>query len=484
MSRNSNKLVPVILSGGSGTRLWPVSRRLYPKQFHSFSDNGSLLQQTTERALQLCGERNTDVVVVCNEAHRFIVKEQLAEIGVTAPRLLLEPVPRNTAPAVAVAAFYLAADDPGTIMLVLPSDHIITDLDEFSRCVDTAVDLAARDYLVTFGITATRPETGYGYIHRGAELTDQSGSRAYSVTAFVEKPDVETAVRYLDSGEYFWNSGMFALKAGTYLRELEALTPAIYRHARDAVDKRDENGVFALINSEDFAACPADSIDYAIMENTQHAAVVPFSGGWSDVGSWGGVAGAIAPDEQENVISGDVVTVDVKNSVIISKDRLISAVGIKDTVVVETDDAVLVVNKAADQQVKQLVDDLRASKRQEAETHTKVYRPWGSYQCLDCGERFQVKRLVIKPGASISLQLHNHRSEHWVVVTGTATVTRDTEVFEMHTNESTYIPAGTMHKLENKSDTDLEIVEVQTGEYLGEDDIVRFSDQYGRVNEN
>jgi len=470
-------IVPVVLSGGFGSRLWPVSRRLFPKQFHALTGDRTLLVSTVSRAIAATGNRQP--LIVCNNEHRFVVAEQLQQtLSENAP-ILLEPVARNTAPAVAAAGFYLERNQPGATMLVLPSDHLIEDENAFAQSVARATRIAARGYLVTFGIVPSRAETGYGYILRGP-LLDDGPDPAFVMERFVEKPDAATAEKYVRDGHYFWNSGMFVLPVELFLEELRKYEPGVYECAKQAVAGAARDGEFLRLDEAALQACPVKSVDYAVMERTRRAAVVAFDGQWSDVGSWSSIAKIEQPDSNGNVAIGDVVTHMSENTYVKSENRLVAAVGIRNTIVVATDDAVLVLGKNADQDVKTLVNRLVEQKRSEIESHTTVYRPWGSFQNLDRGERFQVKRLIIKPGASISLQKHNKRSEHWVVVKGVATVTRGDEIFELQTNQSTYIPLGTRHKLENRAADDLEIVEIQTGHYLGEDDIERFEDQYGR----
>ena len=473
-------LIPVILSGGSGTRLWPLSRELYPKQLLPLVGRGTMLQETLARL-----EGVPDVaapLVVCNESHRFLVAEQLLERGTQAQAILLEPVGRNTAPAVAVAAMAAVADAPPgksqgePILLILPADHVIRDVHAFQAAVAAGRKAAEAGKLVTFGVVPTKPETGYGYIRRSAEAT----GTAFAIAQFVEKPDLATAQRYVESGEYFWNSGMFMFRAATVLEELRRHAPAIYEACAQAytVAKRDLD--FTRLPAKEFAACPSDSFDYAVMEKTQHGVVVPLDAGWSDVGSWSALHEAIAGDERGNVRIGDVLTVDAAGCYLQSTSRLVAAVGLEDHVVVETKDAVLVAPKSRVQDVKELVAQLKKQGRYETSLHREVFRPWGSYDSIDNGERFQVKRLTVKRGATLSLQMHHHRAEHWIVVAGTARITRGEETFLLEENQSTYIPLGTKHRIENPGKIPLHIIEVQSGTYLGEDDIVRFEDRYGR----
>ena len=467
-------MIPVILSGGSGTRLWPLSRSQYPKQFLPLVTDNTMLQETLSRL-----EGLPDIqppIVVCNEDHRFMVAEQLREQGIEAQAILLEPVGRNTAPAVAMAA--LAAESEDELLLVLAADHVITDIAAFHQAIGQAAAAAGRGRLVTFGIVPTGPETGYGYIRRG-ETRDQDG--CYGVEAFVEKPDLKTATRYLAGDDYYWNSGMFVFSAGRYLRELERHRPDILEACREAHRGAEVSPDFVRLQRQAFIDCPADSIDYAVMEKTDQAVVVPLDAGWSDVGSWSALWEVAHKDGQGNSLKGDVLSVDTRDSYIQSENKLVAAVGLNDMVVVETDDAVMVAPKARVQEVKQIVEQLKAAGRSESELHRKVYRPWGFYDSIDLGERHQAKRIVVNPGAKLSLQMHHHRAEHWIVVKGTASVTRGEETLLLSENQSTYIPIGTTHSLENPGVIPLEMVEVQTGSYLGEDDIVRFDDLYGRV---
>lgn len=472
-------LIPVILSGGSGTRLWPLSRELYPKQLLSLVGKGTMLQETLARleGIELEGGVGQPIVV-CNENHRFLVAEQLRATAVGAQAILLEPIGRNTAPAVAVAALVAAqsggsADDP--VLLVLPADHVIRNIKAFQAAVAIGHDAALKGSLVTFGIVPHMPETGFGYIRRG----DGPGP-SYAVRQFVEKPDRETAQRYVDSGDYFWNSGMFMFRASTFLDELKTHAGAIHAACSTAIAAATRDLDFTRLPLKEFGDCPSDSIDYALMEKTTRAVVVPLDAGWSDVGSWSALHDAIPGDEFDNVKIGDVLTAESEGCYLQSTSRLVAVVGLKDHVVVETKDAVLVAPKDRVQDVKLLVNELKAQGRYETSLHRQVYRPWGSYDSIDAGERFQVKRLVVKPGATLSLQLHHHRAEHWVVVSGTARITRGDEVFLLEENQSTYIPVGAKHRIENPGKIPLHIIEVQSGTYLGEDDIVRFEDKYGR----
>jgi mannose-1-phosphate guanylyltransferase/mannose-6-phosphate isomerase len=468
-------LVPVILSGGSGTRLWPLSRELYPKQLLPLVAERTMLQETVARTAGLPGLGAP--IVVCNENHRFMVAEQLRELDAAPQAIVLEPVGRNTAPAAAIAALVASGgappDDP--LLLVLPADHVIRDVAAFQEAVRLGQAAAETGSLVTFGVVADRVETGYGYIRRARDP-----GPVFRVAEFVEKPDAATARRYLESGEYYWNSGMFMFRASVYLAELARHAPAMLAACRAALAAAGRDLDFLRLPAQEFSACPADSIDYAVMEKTDLAVVVPLAAGWSDVGSWSALADALPRDEDGNVTVGDVITEDCAGCYLHSTSRLIAGVGLRDHVVVETKDAILVAPQDRVQDVKQLVAELKARGRYETSLHREVFRPWGSYDSIDSGARFQVKRLIVKPGATLSLQLHHHRAEHWVVVTGTARVTRGDEVFTLSENESTYIPIGVRHRIENPGRIPLHIIEVQSGTYLGEDDIVRFEDRYGR----
>ena len=467
-------LVPVILSGGAGTRLWPLSRELYPKQLLRLVAERTMLQETVARTEGLPGL--APPIVVCNENHRFMVAEQLRELGTAPQAIVLEPQGRNTAPAAAIAALLVSGGaDADPVLLVLPADHVITDVPAFQAAVAVGRVAAESGSLVTFGVVPDRAETGYGYIRR-----DAGPGPAFSVAKFVEKPDSATARGYVESGEYYWNSGMFMFRASAYLAELGRYTPAMLAACRAALAAAGRDLDFLRLPAQEFASCPSDSIDYAVMEKTDRAVVVPLAAGWSDVGSWAALADALPRDAEGNVTAGDVLTEDSSGCYLHSTSRLVAAVGLRDHVVVETKDAVLVAPRDRVQDVKELVAELKARGRYETSLHREVYRPWGSYDSIDSGDRFQVKRLIVNPGATLSLQLHHHRAEHWVVVTGTAKVTRGDEVFTLSENESTYIPIGARHRIENPGKIPLHIIEVQSGTYLGEDDIVRFEDRYGR----
>ena len=470
-----SNIYPVILSGGTGTRLWPLSRALYPKQLQPLHSDLSLLQETASR---LKGEQFAAPLIICNQEHRFIVAEQLHSIEIVPEAIVLEPMGRNTAPAAAVAAIILAERDPGAVMLLLPSDHVIQNSAAFQKAIDIALPTAHQGSLVTFGILPTGPETGYGYIKQGSEIADQPS--CFAVEAFVEKPDSATAEKFIEEGNYFWNGGIFLFTAARFMTELEHLSPGIAAACRQAVAKSTNDLDYHRLDKAAFATCPADSIDYAVMEKSADVAVVPVDMGWSDVGSWDALWQVLDKDQAGNVTAGDVLLKDTANSLIRSEDKLVAAVGLADTVVIATEDAILVSTKEASQNVKLVVDDLKAAGRSEHISHAKVYRPWGWYQTLEMRDRFQVKVLSLKPGAKISLQRHRQRAEHWVVVSGIATVTRGEEIIELEENQSTYIPIGMMHRIENKAESDLQLIEVQSGDYLGEDDIERFDDQYGR----
>jgi mannose-1-phosphate guanylyltransferase/mannose-6-phosphate isomerase len=473
-------LTPVILSGGAGTRLWPLSRELYPKQLLALTGTRTMLQQT---ALRLEGLGAAAPVIVCNEAHRFLVAEQLRQLKITPRAIVLEPAGRNTAPAIALAAHAALKGsrdgDPDPVLLVLPADHVIRDVPAFQAAVRLALPAAAAGQLVTFGIVPTAPETGYGYIQRG-----QPSGELFSIARFVEKPDAARAVKFVKSGGYYWNSGMFLFGARRYLAELARFAPEIARVCAAAFASARDDLEFTRIAPEVFANCPSDSIDYAVMEKTADALVVPLAAGWSDVGSWAALHDATEGDAHGNVTHGDVISEDSAGNYLYSESRLVSVVGLRDHVVVETKDAVLVAPKSRVQDVKKLVSQLKERGRYEHSLHREVFRPWGSYDSIENGGRFQVKRLKIKPGAQLSLQMHHHRAEHWIVVAGTARITRGEEEFLLEENQSTYIPIGMKHRIENPGTIMLEIIEVQSGSYLGEDDIVRFEDRYGRKGTN
>ncbi|MCX7099287.1 MAG: mannose-1-phosphate guanylyltransferase/mannose-6-phosphate isomerase [Methylococcales bacterium] len=466
-------MIPVILSGGSGTRLWPLSRKHYPKQFLPLVSSHTMIQETVLRLTGL-GDLKP-LIAVCNEDHRFMMAEQLWEIGMKPAAIILEPMGKNTAPAVAMAA--LTAASPDDVLLILPADHVIANLPAFHEAIIQANILAKQGFLVTFGVVPTEPETGYGYIKRD---TLQHGP-AYGVAAFVEKPDAETAGHYLESGDFYWNSGMFAFKAGSFLQELEKFNPEILSCCQQALNASKVDLDFVRLDKDLFSLCPSDSIDYAVMEKTDKAVVIPLDAEWNDVGSWSALWDVTDKDAFGNAISGDVLTIDTRNSYIHSQSKLVAVIGVHDLVIVETDDAVMVAPKDRVQEVKEIVNQLKASGRCEADIHRKAYRPWGHYDLVDSGDRHQTKRIVVKPGGKLSVQKHHHRAEHWVVVKGTAMVTKGDEKMLISENESIYIPLGIVHCLENPGVIPLEIVEVQSGSYLGEDDIVRFDDQYGRI---
>jgi mannose-1-phosphate guanylyltransferase/mannose-6-phosphate isomerase len=472
-------LQPVLLSGGSGTRLWPLSREAYPKQFLPLAGDDTMLQATWRRVAALS---DAAPLVVANEEHRFLVAEQLRLIGAPQARIVLEPVGRNTAPAIAVAALIARADpqheDGDPLLLVLPSDHVVRDADAFRAAVRAAAPAAEQGALVTFGILPKAPETGFGYIQAAA------GDGVRKVLRFVEKPDLATARAYLEEGGYYWNSGMFLFRASRYLEELAKYRPDILAAARAACEHLDpddptHDSVFLRLDRDAFAAAPSESIDYAVMENTDAAMVLAVDIGWNDVGSWSALWEVSEQDGDGNAHHGDVIAIDTRNSYAYAR-RLVALVGVDDLIVVETDDAVLVAAKDKVQEVKQVVARLKAEQRSQAALHREVHRPWGSYDSVDVGDGFQVKRIKVKPGAALSLQSHNRRAEHWIVVRGTARVTRNNDVFELFANQSTYIPIGAKHRLENPGAEMLELIEVQSGDYLGEDDIVRYEDVYGR----
>lgn len=470
-------IIPVILSGGSGTRLWPLSRETYPKQFLPLVKQSTMLQDTALRVLGV--EAMAAPMVVCNEQHRFMVAEQLRSIGIHPSAIVLEPVGRNTAPAVAVAALHAQNQhsDSDPLLLILPADHVIADVSGFRAAIAQVAAQAQAGSLITFGIVPNAAETGYGYIKAGASLNSQG---IYAIERFVEKPDQATAETYLQSGDYYWNSGMFLLRASAFLAELERLAPAMLAACQQALETGHASRDFLWLNETAFAACPKDSIDYAVMEKTAQGAVMPLAVGWNDVGSWSALWEVGERDMAGNVERGDVVNIDSRDSYIDATSRLVATIGVEDLVIVETPDAVLVAKRDRVQEVKQIVDSLKISARPEGHLHRKVYRPWGYYDSIDFDQRFQVKRIAVNPGASLSSQMHHHRAEHWVVVRGTARVTRGDEVFLLTENQSTYIPVGVRHRLENPGKIPLEIVEVQSGSYLGEDDIVRYADVYGR----
>lgn len=470
-------LFPVILCGGSGSRLWPLSREAYPKQFLDLTQSGQSMLQMTLLRLQGLSDIAAPLAI-CNQEHRFLVAEQLHSIDIVPAGILLEPVARNTAPAVALAAFSALEKDSNAVLLVLPADHCIGDVAAFQTGVDKAREAADAGSLVTFGILPESAETGYGYIERGTALDAVSG--AYNIQRFVEKPNKADAERYLADDNFTWNSGMFLFRADQLLAELELHAPAIYRACQQAHKQAYRDLDFTRIEEQAFTACPSDSIDYAVMEKTAKGVMVPLDAAWNDVGSWSAIWDISGKDAQGNVVVGDALVEDSQNSLIYSDSRLVTTLGLNDTIVVETADAVLVANKNRVQDVKSLVTALKQQTRDEGAMHKVVYRPWGSYESICASERFQVKQIIVNPGQKLSLQMHHHRAEHWIVVSGTAEVTCEDKVFKLQEDESTYIPLGHRHRLANPGKMLLKLIEVQSGSYLGEDDIVRFDDDYGR----
>ncbi len=466
-------LLPVILAGGSGTRLWPLSRKHYAKQYLSFGDGATMLQETI---LRLEGLRHNPPLVLCNEETRFLAAEQVRQLGTEGAALLLEPAGRNTAPAIALAALEAMAQGANPVLLVMPADHKIANRPAFLAAVETGTALAQAGKLVTFGIAAHHPETGYGYIRRGAP-----DGAAFAVQAFVEKPDATTAQAYIDTGDYYWNSGIFMFEAERYLQELARFRPDILAACTAAFKGRQADMDFLRFDAAAFLACPAESVDYAVMENTDASVVVPLDAGWSDIGSWSALWEVSEKDPQGNSGIGDVLSIESRGNYIYAGSRLVAALGCEDMVIVETKDTVFVAPKHRVQEVKKLVSALKARNRAEVDYHREVFRPWGKYDCIDCGARYQVKRITVNPGARLSVQKHHHRAEHWVVVRGTAMVLRGSETMLLTENESTYIPLGEVHALENPGKVPLELIEVQSGSYLGEDDIVRLDDIYGRL---
>ena len=480
------KLYPVILCGGSGTRLWPMSREQYPKQLLSLVDEDTLLQSTVKR-LQDLEKKLDDIsvaepVIVTNESHRFLVAEQLREIGISQSHILLEPSAKNTAPALTLAAMLIEELDPGSLMLVMPADHVIINTEAFMSAVNHGIESASGKGLVTFGIVPDHAETGYGYIKK-----ENQSENIVRIEEFVEKPDQKTAQTYLDSGDYVWNSGMFLFTASTWLSAIKQFRNDIFSSVEIAFKHKSQDMDFVRIDKALFEKTPSDSIDYAVMENVTKdssadfsAYVISLDAGWSDIGSWDSLWEISEKNASGNVVKGDVFLENTNNSMVIAENRIVSVIGLSDVVVVETADAIMIAEKNASQDVKKIVKQLADKERDEIVTHRKVFRPWGNYESIDNGDRYQVKRIVVNPGARLSLQMHHHRAEHWIVVTGTAKVTRDEEVTLLSENESTYIPLGVKHRLENPGTIPLEIIEVQSGSYLGEDDIVRYQDEYGR----
>ncbi|QGX61502.1 mannose-1-phosphate guanylyltransferase/mannose-6-phosphate isomerase [Alteromonas mediterranea] len=464
---------PVVLAGGTGSRLWPKSRAALPKQFLSLTSDSTMLQDTITR---LNGTDAEAPVFICNDAHRFLVAEQLRKKNIKHGGILLEPVGRNTAPAIALAALHATKNGEDPVLLVLAADHLIKNQAAFHEAITKAEALANEGKLVTFGIVPDQPHTGYGYIKAGNVL-----NVGFEVADFVEKPELDTAKQYVESGDFFWNSGMFMFKASRYVEELSKYNPEMLEICRRAIETEAPDLDFIRVDSEIFATCPDDSIDYAVMEKTDSAAMVPLDAGWSDVGSWTSLWETADKDDNGNVCVGDTILENTKNSYVNAEQRLVSVIGLEDVIVVETKDAVMVAHKDDAQSIKNVVNKLKAEKRPEFEFHREVFRPWGSYDSIDSGSRFQVKRITVKPGEKLSVQMHHHRAEHWIVVSGSANVTIDDSTQLVTENESVYIPIGAVHALENPGKIPLELIEVQSGAYLGEDDIVRFSDRYGRV---
>ena len=465
-------IVPVILSGGSGTRLWPLSRKLHPKQFINLVNETTLFQDTILRL----PEDVAEPLIICNEEHRFLAAEQLREIGKKTKGIILEPEGRNTAPAVALAALQFINKGEDPILLVLSADHLIKNIEAFHQSITIASELAENNKLITFGVVPDKAETGYGYIEANINNTDDY----YSIKSFTEKPSQKNAKKYLDSVNYLWNSGMFMFKASVYLSELEKFEPEILSACKKSCTTENIDSDFIRIDNDAFHQCPNESIDYAVMEHTKNGVVVPLDANWSDVGSWSSLWDIKTKDNNDNVSEGDVFLEDVKNTYTYSSNRLVSVIGVSNLVIVDTQDALLVADKQQTHNIKKIVARLNNDKRSEVDNHRKVFRPWGYYDSVDSGEGFQVKRIVVNSGAKLSLQKHKYRAEHWVVVKGVALVTCGDKIFELVENQSTYIPQGSLHRLENHQDIPLEIIEIQTGSYLGEDDIIRFEDDYQR----
>ena len=468
-------IIPVILSGGSGTRLWPLSRKMHPKQLLPLVNDTTMLQDTITR---LAGSPDIDhAMVICNDDYRFMVAEQVKETDIATNEIILEPVGRNTAPAIALAAFNAVRDGEDPVLLVLPADHVIADVETFRSALQVGKQQAEAGRLVTFGVVPDAPETGFGYI----KAHDTGKHEPYcEVDQFVEKPDAETAAAYMADGNYYWNSGMFMFRASTYLEVLQQHAPEIYQASKAAFDAAERDADFIRVGAEEFERCPSDSIDYAVMEKADNVVVIPVDIGWSDVGSWSALHDVGNVDSEGNTLIGDVRSGLTSNSYVRANNRLVVTLGVDNMIVVDTDDALLVANRDNVQDIKSIVEQLAEEQREEVNLHRCVYRPWGHYQGIDAGPHYQVKRITVSPGAAISLQLHHHRAEHWIVVSGTARVTRGEEQFLLSENESTYIPLGETHRLENIGKIPLKLIEVQTGSYLGEDDIVRFEDIYGR----
>lgn len=471
-------ITPVILCGGNGTRLWPLSRDFYPKQLLALTGEQTLLQQTALRLADLAEAGSP--LVLCNQNHRFLVAEQLREVGIEPAAIILEPVGRNTAPAAALAALQVNESGQDSTLLILPADHLIEDIAAFHHAVSQGQKAARKGRLVAFGIVPKTAETGYGYIKKGAPIQD-CANEAFAIDRFVEKPDRATAEHYIAHGDYSWNSGMFMFQAAFFLDELKQYNIAMYEHCRHALERAKKDLDFTRIDTNAFSACPIDSIDYAIMEKTSKGAVIPIDVGWNDIGSWSALWDVGNKDGLGNVAHGDVILEDTRNSFVYADSRLVATIGIDNAIIIETIDAVLVAPKDRVQDVKAIVTRLKSTGRQEANLHRRVFRPWGSYEGVISGERFQVKLITVKPRAILSLQMHHHRAEHWVVARGTARITKGDEVFILSENQSTYIPLGVTHRLENPGVIPLELIEVQSGSYLGEDDITRFEDNYGRA---
>ena len=465
-------IVPVILSGGSGTRLWPLSRKLHPKQFIDLVNDTTLFQDTILRL----PKDVANPLIICNEEHRFLAAEQLRQINKESNGIILEPIGKNTAPAIALAALKFINNDEDPLLLVLSADHLIQNIDAFHQSIKIAEELAEKNKLVTFGIVPDKAETGYGYIKANIDNT----ADYYKIQSFTEKPNEEDAKKYLDSGNYLWNSGMFMFKASIYLQELEKFEPEILASCKKSCQTEYKDKDFIRLNNDEFRQCPEQSIDYGVMEHTKGAMVVPLDANWSDIGSWDALWNAKNKDKNGNVSEGDVILDEVKNTYAYSSNRLVSVIGVSDLVIIDTQDALLVADKKYSQNIKNIVNQLKQDSRPEADNHRKVFRPWGYYDSIDADNGFQVKRILVNPGAKLSLQKHEHRAEHWVVVKGVAKVTCGEKTFSLKENQSTYIPKGEVHRLENQEGVDLEIIEIQTGDYLGEDDIIRLEDDYQR----